>query len=201
MTKQAEPLVSWEEISTLEQCQLNRSPTPPLSDPWLNMLVPYGTHTHKVSKGAKIRNRYNQVPHLTQDTNGNIQKLEMVQRRAARYVMNRQRNTSSVSDMLQRLNWRSLECRRKETRLCMMFKIDRRLYAISKEPRLQPARRKTTRLQHHRAFQIITCRTDKRKMSFFPRTVKGSSYYGLRNTWSLKGFSVIHGVLDEQPFL
>ena len=24
----------------------------------------------QVSKGAKIRNRYNQVPHLTQDTNG-----------------------------------------------------------------------------------------------------------------------------------
>ena len=24
----------------------------------------------KVSKGAKIRNRYNEVPHLTQDTNG-----------------------------------------------------------------------------------------------------------------------------------
>ena len=24
----------------------------------------------KVSKGARIRNRYNQVPHLTQDTNG-----------------------------------------------------------------------------------------------------------------------------------
>ena len=27
---------------------------------------------HKVSKGAKIRNRYNQVPHLTQDTNGKV---------------------------------------------------------------------------------------------------------------------------------
>ena len=26
----------------------------------------------KVSKGAKIRNRYNQVLHLTQDTNGNV---------------------------------------------------------------------------------------------------------------------------------
>ena len=26
----------------------------------------------KVSKGAKIRSRYNQVPHLTQDTNGNV---------------------------------------------------------------------------------------------------------------------------------
>ena len=26
----------------------------------------------KVSKGTKIRNRYNQVPHLTQDTNGKV---------------------------------------------------------------------------------------------------------------------------------
>ena len=26
----------------------------------------------KVSKGAKIRNRYNQVPHLTQDTKGKL---------------------------------------------------------------------------------------------------------------------------------
>ena len=27
---------------------------------------------NKVSKSAKIRNRYNQVPHLTQDTNGKV---------------------------------------------------------------------------------------------------------------------------------
>ena len=26
----------------------------------------------KVSKGARIRNRYNQVPHLTQNTNGKV---------------------------------------------------------------------------------------------------------------------------------
>ena len=30
------------------------------------------TNTLKVSKGAKIRNRYNKVPHLTQDTNGKV---------------------------------------------------------------------------------------------------------------------------------
>ena len=29
----------------------------------------------KVSKGAKVRNRYNQVPHLTQDTYGKVTKL------------------------------------------------------------------------------------------------------------------------------
>ena len=31
----------------------------------------------KVSKGAKIRNRYNQVPHLTQDTNGKVANLQL----------------------------------------------------------------------------------------------------------------------------
>ena len=31
----------------------------------------------KVSKGAKIRNRYNQVPHLTQDTNGKVTKSHL----------------------------------------------------------------------------------------------------------------------------
>ena len=31
----------------------------------------------KVSKGAKIRNQYNQVPHLTQDTNGKVTNLQL----------------------------------------------------------------------------------------------------------------------------
>ena len=30
------------------------------------------TNSSKLSKGAKIRNRINQVPHLTQDTNGKV---------------------------------------------------------------------------------------------------------------------------------
>ena len=31
----------------------------------------------EVSKGAKIRNRYNQVPHLTQDTNGKVTNAQL----------------------------------------------------------------------------------------------------------------------------
>ena len=31
----------------------------------------------KISKDAKIRNRYNQVPHLTQDTNGKVTNLQL----------------------------------------------------------------------------------------------------------------------------
>ena len=51
-------------------------------------------------------------------------------------------------------------------RLCMMYKIDRGLVAISEEGRLSPPKRSTIR-----DFQTITCRTEKRKMPFFPRTV------------------------------
>ena len=40
---------------------------------WVMMLMSQlGAFVTKVSKGAKIRNRYNQVPHLTQDTNGKV---------------------------------------------------------------------------------------------------------------------------------
>ena len=55
-------------------------------------------------------------------------------------------------------------------RLCMMFKIDRGLVAISKHSRLTPQKR-PTRHSHSQAFQTIICGTEKKRMSFFPRTV------------------------------
>jgi hypothetical protein len=45
-------------------------------------------------------------------TKSQIHQLEMVQRRAARYTCNRYHNTSSVTEMLQTLNWPTLEKRR-----------------------------------------------------------------------------------------
>ena len=39
-------------------------------------------------------------------------KVKMVQRRAARYATNRYHNTSSLTDMLQDMDWESLESRR-----------------------------------------------------------------------------------------
>ena len=35
-------------------------------------IVQHYLEVSKVSKGAKIRNRYNQLPHLTQDINGKV---------------------------------------------------------------------------------------------------------------------------------
>ena len=39
---------------------------------WTDRRADFGTKFIKVSKGAKIRNRCNQVPHLTQYTNGKV---------------------------------------------------------------------------------------------------------------------------------
>ena len=45
----------------------------------------------KVSKVAKIRNRYNQVPHLTQDTNGKVTNSQKTpQTRAKRSALSQQ---------------------------------------------------------------------------------------------------------------
>ena len=51
----------------------------------------------KVSKGAKIRNRYNQVPHLTQDTNGKVTNSQKTpQTRAKRSALSQQVTTGGL---------------------------------------------------------------------------------------------------------
>ena len=51
-----------------------------------------------------------------------IDKLEKVQRRGARFVLNRYRNTSSVCEMIDTLGWQPLEERRRNARLSMLYK-------------------------------------------------------------------------------
>ena len=63
-------------------------------------------------------------------TKENINKIEKVQRRAARWVSNDYSSYSSVTDMLSNLGWRSLENRRTNTRLAMFYKIVYGLVAI-----------------------------------------------------------------------
>ena len=63
-------------------------------------------------------------------TGKNINKLEMVQRRAARYVTYDYDYKSSVSSMLNQLDWRTLEKRRRDARLSMFYKIENSLVSI-----------------------------------------------------------------------
>ena len=52
-----------------------------------------------------------------------IYKVEMIQRRAARFVFNNYNLTDSVTSMLQSLKWPTLEARRRFLKLTLMFKI------------------------------------------------------------------------------
>ena len=53
--------------------------------------------TMKVRKVAKIRNRYNQVPHLTQDTNGKVTNSQKTpQTRAKRSALSQQVTTKHI---------------------------------------------------------------------------------------------------------
>ena len=57
----------------------------------------YWFNLGKVSNGAKIRNRYNQVPHLTQDTNGKVTNSQKTpQTRAKRSALSQQVTTKHI---------------------------------------------------------------------------------------------------------
>ena len=104
-------------------------------------------------------------------TQENIMKIEMVQRRAARYVTNNYNRTASVTDMLNRLEWKTLSHRRHDARLTLFYKIVNNLVEIPSENYLLPCIR-LTRHQHSIPFQIPCSNTDYHLHSFFPRTIR-----------------------------
>jgi len=61
----------------------------------------------------------------------NIYKLEMVQRRAARFVINNYNRTASVSEMFNTLRWHTLEKRRDSLRTILLYKIIHNMVEIN----------------------------------------------------------------------
>ena len=103
-------------------------------------------------------------------THCNTQKLEMVQRRAARYVCNRWHNTSSVTGMLNQLEWVPLATRRANTRLCMTYRVAHTPVGDPWTPWLTFAQR-TTRGSHAWKYIPISTSHNAYKFSFLPRTI------------------------------
>ena len=98
-----------------------------------------------------------------------INKIEMVQRRAARYACNRYHNTSSVNSMLTTLQWPTLQERRLKYRLTMFYKIVHQLIAIPTSILLPTDHR--TRKNHDFTFRQMTVLKDSYKFSSFPYTI------------------------------
>jgi hypothetical protein len=83
-----------------------------------------------------------------------IDAIERVQRRAARFATNKYRNTSSVGNMLQHLEWRSLQDRRKDSRLNMFYKIVNDKVEIQKTDRLIPQKRQTRLAPYYTCYSV-----------------------------------------------
>ena len=97
-------------------------------------------------------------------------RVEMVQRRAARFTTRRYRNTSSVSEMLDRLNWETLESRRTKSSITMFYKVVNNLVDIPASTYLTPGSSRT-RSSHSLKFRQFQCSLNSFKYSFFPTTV------------------------------
>ena len=94
------------------------------------------------------------IPHLEYSVSAwdlyranHIYAMEMVQRRAARYVLHRYHNTPSVTDMLVILGWEPLQVRRAKIRLTLMYKSVNQFIAIPVE-RYLISRISSTRYSH-----------------------------------------------------
>ena len=95
------------------------------------------------------------------------EKLEKIQRRAARFVKNDYKTSSSVSAMINNLNWPLLEDRRKEIRLKMLQKIINGEVAVNHNNTIQPATSRSRRTHSYQLRAIASSR-DYRRESFFP---------------------------------
>ena len=96
-------------------------------------------------------------------------KVERVNRCAARMVSNDYGRHSSVTSMLTRLGWATLERRCENQRLTMMYKVVHGLVAVPTTHLTAADSR--TRVNHSFKFRTISCNSTTYKSSFFPRTI------------------------------
>ena len=107
---------------------------------------------------------------------GDIKRLEMVQRRAAHFVLNRPWNhtgNESVNEMLSVLKWPLLQARRKYLRLVLLFNVVNHLLYIPDQYLPSPATLSSTRSNHPLKFYHYQPSNDTYiyRYSFFPRTI------------------------------
>ena len=101
-----------------------------------------------------------------------IEMVEKVQRTAARWTCRRWRNTSSVGEMLDELEWPSLESRRERSSLTFFYKIHSGTVSLDKDKYLTPAPNlRHTRASHESQYTRPFAYSDALKNSFFPRTI------------------------------
>ena len=102
-------------------------------------------------------------------TQRNINKLEMVQRRAARFVKGDYSRTSSVTAMLADLEWNTLQQRRMQSKTVMLYRVIYQLVSIPVTPFLIPTR--ASRVNNMR-YAVPRSTVNAHLYSFFPSAIR-----------------------------
>ena len=100
---------------------------------WCNLALAHW-HTKEVAYKTLVRPQLEYaapVWHPYHDTQ--IAQVEKVQRTATRWACRRWRNTSSVGDMLDKLEWPSLEDRREQSSFAFFYKIHSGTVSLDKD--------------------------------------------------------------------
>ena len=100
----------------------------------------------------------------------NINAVEVVQRRAARFVTGIYHQTSSVSSILNALSWESLQQRRARAKIIMLYRVVNRLVDIPPEVYLIPTGSHTR--GHSSKFLQPHTRILPYQHSFFPSAIR-----------------------------
>ena len=102
-------------------------------------------------------------------TKKNIDQIETMQKRAARWVKNRYSSYDSVSAMLGNLGWRFLENRRYDSRLAMFYKIQYGLVAVPMPSYFERPKKITPHsLNNPLSFRQVYASADYYRFAFFP---------------------------------
>jgi hypothetical protein len=99
-----------------------------------------------------------------------IKNLERIQRRAARFCLHNYKRDSSVTTMLEKLEWDTLESRRKNSRLTMLYKTMNDAVGINKNNFVEPNPHSSSRKSNSQSLKITCIKKNVHKNSFFPRT-------------------------------
>ena len=101
---------------------------------------------------------------------GNIDQLEKVQRRAARFVLSDYDYKSSVTEVITKLGWDSLQVRRQAYRLAIFYKIHYGLVALGAAQLGVQRQQRASTHTHSLAYEVPLSQTIYHMYSFVPGT-------------------------------
>ena len=99
-------------------------------------------------------------------------KLEKVQRKGATFCLQNYVPLTSVTEMLGKHGWQTLQQKRMKTSLTMMYQIGCNLIDFNAERYLIPHTESRTRGSYPLKYQIPKAKNDVFKYSYIPRTIK-----------------------------